>query len=155
MTEYISVSEKLRKFRPESIKKVKHYSTGIRKLDQLLGGGLYAGLTFLGATPGTGKSTLILQIASEIAATGQPVLFYSLEMSAEQLEAKILNREIHKKYPDSITTARRIFTAEEDGSPENMKKWELIEEIKADIGNKYWEFYIKEKEKASFSSRDI
>ena len=152
---YISVSEKLKKFRPEFIRKVKHYPTGIHKLDQLLGGGLYAGLTFLGATPGTGKSTLILQIASEIAATGQPVLFYSLEMSVEQLEAKILNREIHRKYPDSTTTARGIFTAGEADSPENIKKWEMIEEIKEDIGDKYWEFYIKEKDQASFSSKDI
>ena len=34
-----------------------------------------AGLTFLGARPGMGKSTFALQIASEIAAAGSPVLF--------------------------------------------------------------------------------
>ena len=47
------------------IKTVEHYPTGIQKLDQMLGGGLYAGLIFLGARPGMGKSTLALQIASE------------------------------------------------------------------------------------------
>ena len=54
----------------------------------MLGGGLYAGLTFLGARPGMGKSTFAPQIASEIAATGSPVLFYSLEMPSVRMEAK-------------------------------------------------------------------
>lgn len=78
---FISVSERLKRFKPNSGRRtVKHYPTGIKKLDQMLGGGLYAGLTFLGARPGMGKSTFALQIASEIAAAGSPVLFYSLEM---------------------------------------------------------------------------
>jgi len=45
-----------------------------------------AGLTFLGARPGMGKSTFALQIASEIAAAGSPVLFYSLEMPSVRME---------------------------------------------------------------------
>lgn len=66
---FISVSERLKRFKPASGRRtVKHYPTGIKKLDQMLGGGLYAGLTFLGARPGMGKSTFALQIASEIAA---------------------------------------------------------------------------------------
>lgn len=78
---FISVSERLKRFKPNSGRRtVKHYPTGIKKLDQMLGGRLYAGLTFLGARPGMGKSTFALQIASEIAAAGSPVLFYSLEM---------------------------------------------------------------------------
>lgn len=56
---FISVSERLKRFKPASGRRtVKHYPTGIKKLDQMLGGGLYAGLTFLGARPGMGKSTL-------------------------------------------------------------------------------------------------
>ena len=53
---FISVSERLKRFKPASGRRtVKHYPTGIKKLDQMLGGGLYAGLTFLGARPGMGK----------------------------------------------------------------------------------------------------
>ena len=49
---FISVSERLKQFKPASGRRtVKHYPTGIKKLDQMLGGGLYAGLTFLGASP--------------------------------------------------------------------------------------------------------
>ena len=85
---FISVSERLKQFKPASGRRtVKHYPTGIKKLDQMLGGGLYAGLTFLGARPGMGKSTFALQIASEIAAAGSPVLFYSLEMPSVRMEA--------------------------------------------------------------------
>ena len=46
---FISVSERLKRFKPNSGRRtVKHYPTGIKKLNQMLGGGLYAGLTFLG-----------------------------------------------------------------------------------------------------------
>ena len=103
---FISVSERLKRFKPNSGRRtVKHYPTGIKKLNQMLGGGLYAGLTFLGARPGMGKSTFALQIASEIAAAGSPVLFYSLEMPSVRMEAKILNRAIHMRYPNSSLTA--------------------------------------------------
>ena len=40
---FISVSERLKQFKPASGRRtVKHYPTGIKKLDQMLGGGLYA-----------------------------------------------------------------------------------------------------------------
>ena len=38
---FISVSERLKRFKPASGRRtVKHYPTGIKKLDQMLGGGL-------------------------------------------------------------------------------------------------------------------
>ena len=85
-SQYISVSERLKHFKPGTIRTVRHYPTGIRKLDSVLGGGLYAGLTFLGARPGMGKSTFALQIASQIAEADYPVLFYSLEMPSIRME---------------------------------------------------------------------
>lgn len=60
--------------------------TGFRNLDNILGGGLIkSGLHILAARPGTGKTTLALQIAENVAAAGKRVLFVSLEMSREQL----------------------------------------------------------------------
>ena len=42
--------------------------TGIGELDRVLGGGLVPGsVTLLGGEPGIGKSTLLLQVASELA----------------------------------------------------------------------------------------
>lgn len=64
--------------------------TGVKPLDEILGGGLLnSGLYVLAARPGCGKTTLALQIGDEIAKSG-PVLFVSLEMDLEQIAAKRL-----------------------------------------------------------------
>lgn len=67
-------------------------STGFPGLDKLLDGGLYAGLYIIGAVTSLGKTTFTLQIADNIAAAGQDVLFFSLEMAQRELIAKSLSR---------------------------------------------------------------
>lgn len=67
-------------------------STGFDKLDEVLGGGLYPGLCVLGAVSSLGKTTLTLQIADHIAGSGVPVLFVTIEQSAQELVAKSLSR---------------------------------------------------------------
>lgn len=63
-------------------------STGIADLDIVLGGGvLPGGVMLLAGQPGIGKSTLLLQIASTIAAT-VPVLYASGEESASQVKLR-------------------------------------------------------------------
>ena len=151
---FISVSERLKQFKPASGRRtVKHYPTGIKKLDQMLGGGLYAGLTFLGARPGMGKSTFALQIASEIAAAGSPVLFYSLEMPSVRMEAKILNRAIHMRYPNSSLTADWFLR--EENNTGKQKDWKLVEKVGKEISGSFDKMYIKERKKLSVSGRDI
>lgn len=66
--------------------------TGFSKLDDLLGGGLYAGLYFIGAISSLGKTTLALQIADNVAEAGYGVLIFSLEMARSELMAKTLSR---------------------------------------------------------------
>ena len=66
--------------------------TGFEGLDKMTGGGLPAGLTILGAVSSLGKTTLALQIADQIAATGKPVLFVTIEQTAAELVAKSLSR---------------------------------------------------------------
>ena len=151
-SEYVPVSERLKLFRPGMIKTVEHYPTGIQKLDQMLGGGLYAGLIFLGARPGMGKSTLALQIASEVAAGGTPVLFYSLEMPAIRLESKILNRAIHLEQKDSPITSDWLLRTENTGKSE---EWEMAEEVGERISSRYSQLYIKERKQISFSAEDV
>lgn len=57
--------------------------TGIRTLDKHLIGGLHRGdLVILAARPSIGKTALALQIARNIAMTGDLVLYVSLEMKA-------------------------------------------------------------------------
>lgn len=66
--------------------------TGFPKLDEILDGGLYEGLYFLGAISSLGKTTLALQIADQIAEEGTDVLIFSLEMARYELMAKSISR---------------------------------------------------------------
>ncbi len=64
----------------------------LKALNDLLGG-IYPGLIYiLGATPGAGKTTFILQIADDLAASGQPIIFVSCELSEPKLLQKSLAR---------------------------------------------------------------
>ncbi len=64
-------------------------TTGITELDRVLGGGIVKGsLVLLGGEPGIGKSTLILQAASNLAAHGDIVLYVSGEESENQLKMR-------------------------------------------------------------------
>src|SRR6478736_981542 len=63
--------------------------TGVAELDRVLGGGLIPGsVTLLGGEPGIGKSTVLLQAAAEVAATGRKVLYLSGEESAQQVRLR-------------------------------------------------------------------
>jgi replicative DNA helicase len=65
--------------------------TGFDAIDEALGGGMVPGsVTVLAGRPGTGKTSLAMQIAGTVAARGQSVTFLSLEMSKERL----LRREL-------------------------------------------------------------
>lgn len=66
--------------------------TGFPLLDEILDGGLYEGLYILGAISSLGKTTLALQIADQIAETGQDILIFSLEMARAELMAKSISR---------------------------------------------------------------
>lgn len=66
--------------------------TGFPNLDKVLEGGLYEGLYILGAISSLGKTTLALQIADQIAESGQDVLIFSLEMARSELMAKSISR---------------------------------------------------------------
>jgi DNA repair protein RadA/Sms len=64
------------------------FSTGVKELDLVLGGGVVPGaLMLLSGDPGVGKSTLVLQVASVIAAGGK-VLYVSGEESARQIKLR-------------------------------------------------------------------
>lgn len=66
--------------------------TGFKALDAELDGGLYPGLYVIGAVSSLGKTTLALQIADNIARSGEDVLIFSLEMAAGELMAKSISR---------------------------------------------------------------
>ena len=70
------------------------FGTGMADLDHILGKGLVPGAALLmGGEPGIGKSTLLLQVAGAVAASGRKVLYASGEEGLPQLKnrAKRLN----------------------------------------------------------------
>jgi len=62
--------------------------TGFYRVDQHMGGLYPTDLIVLAARPGMGKTAMAINIARHVAGQGNPVLFFSLEMSAEQLFAR-------------------------------------------------------------------
>ena len=70
--------------------------TLFEKLDNHLNGGLMPGLYIIGALPSIGKTTLTLQIASNLCKGGSNVLFCNFEMSAEELTAKRISRSTYE-----------------------------------------------------------
>jgi DNA repair protein RadA/Sms len=62
---------------------------GIAELDFVVGGGLVPGsMTLVGGEPGVGKSTLLLQAAARMVASGRRVLYASGEESPEQIRLR-------------------------------------------------------------------
>ena len=78
--------------RVASNSKRKGISTGFKNLDEALSGGLYEGLYVIGAISGAGKTAFTMQIADSIAAAGEDVLIFALEMSRDELIARSLSR---------------------------------------------------------------
>lgn len=65
------------------------FSTGFAELDRVLGGGLVAGsMVLLGGDPGIGKSTILLQAARNMAASGIEIVYISGEESLRQIKMR-------------------------------------------------------------------
>ncbi len=63
--------------------------SGIAEFDRVTGGGFVRGSTLLvGGDPGIGKSTLLLQVAGKLAATGQSVVYVSGEEAVAQIRMR-------------------------------------------------------------------
>ena len=79
----------------EQFKTGKHSakSTGFKAVDDILGGGLFSGLTVVGAESSQGKSTLVMNIAENMAEAGEDVLYFALEMTKAQLIARGLSKQ--------------------------------------------------------------
>ena len=64
------------------------FSSGLRELDRVLGGGAVKGsLVLVGGAPGIGKSTLLLQICQELSRSNR-ILYVSGEESESQLKMR-------------------------------------------------------------------
>lgn len=133
----------------EESKRAAFIPTGFAPLDNLLGGGLYAGLYVVGAISSLGKTTFCLQIADQIAQAGHDVLVFSLEMARNELIAKSVSRltlirdlEENNSTANAKTT-RGILTGTRYADY-NQTERELIARSIADYGTYAQNLYITE-----------
>lgn len=107
--------------------------TGFFYLDRALDGGLYEGLYIVGAISSLGKTTLMMQIADQIAKNGQDVIIFSLEMARSEIMAKSISRHTIEIATEKGLETRHAKTARgiTDGTrydSYNRQEKELIEE---------------------------
>ena len=116
-------------------------STGLKNLDEILGGGMISeGLITLAGRPGQGKTVVGLVIADNVAAAGGRVLYESLEMSKEQLWARRVSRKSTVPYSklmsgqfnkDSDAEWKNILSAMSELSRRNL----IINSTNAKLGD--------------------
>ena len=88
------------------------FSTGLKELDRVLGGGLVVGsLTLVGGDPGIGKSTLLLQICQYLG-RDKNILYVSGEESMSQikLRAERLGVDTEKLYLACETNVESVIS---------------------------------------------
>lgn len=83
--------------------------TGFINLDAEAGS-IYAGLYAVGGISSVGKTTFISQIADQMAAQGQHVLFFSMEQSRLEMVSKSIARQTAKDDPDKAVSSLQIRT---------------------------------------------
>ena len=75
------------------------FSSGLKELDRVIGGGLVPGaFVLLGGSPGVGKSTLLLQICGHISENKKKVLYISAEENSSQTALRANRLNIDKPY---------------------------------------------------------
>lgn len=95
VTAYTAAKELLDAMEKASEGRSAFVRTGFREIDRILGSGLIReGLYILAARPGCGKTTFAIAIAKKMLELKKRVLFVSLEMSREQLTARMASSEI-------------------------------------------------------------
>lgn len=81
--------------------------TGFSNLD-MKAGGLYAGLYVLAAISSLGKTSLALQLADNLAESGEEVIYFSLEQSKLEMVSKSIARRTAQRNIDKAVTSLSI-----------------------------------------------
>lgn len=95
--------------------------TDLKELNRVLGGGVVPGsLILIGGDPGIGKSTLLLQVSSQLASQSQKVLYISGEESVKQTKLRADRLQIFSQelYIFSETNLESIHQTIENIAPQ-------------------------------------
>ena len=94
--------------------------TGIAEFDRAVGGGIVPGSAMLlGGDPGIGKSTLLLQVAAKLAASGREVVYVSGEEAVDQVRLRAIRLGLGGAPVRlaAATSVRDILTTVSQGEP--------------------------------------
>lgn len=105
--------------------------TGLPSLDRLIGGFEKGELITLGGYSGGGKTTLALNIATQIAQAGGNVLYFSLEMTKVEMHKRLVCSSLCISDFSKITQEEFYAVVEKSKSLENELPLEFIDD--ADI----------------------
>lgn len=114
--------------------------TGFGALDKVLDDGLYEGLYICGGISSLGKTSLIMQIADQIAEQGNDVLVFSLEMARNELMSKSISRHTILKVLRDGGDVRNAKTAR---GITRGSKYETYSEAEIDLIKDAMEEYLK------------
>lgn len=85
-------------------------STGLLDLDKMLGCFMPGEMSIIAARPSMGKTSLVLEIVRHLAIRqNKPVLFFSLEMTKEQIAGRILFSESKASYGAALLGNRKAL----------------------------------------------
>ena len=110
--------------------------TGIAEFDRAIGGGIVPGSAMLlGGDPGIGKSTLLLQVAAKLAASGRSVVYVSGEEAADQVRLRAIRLGLGGAPVRlaAATSVRDILTTVSQGDPPAMLVIDSIQTMHSDL----------------------
>nr|DAN50086.1 MAG TPA: DnaB-like replicative helicase [Caudoviricetes sp.] len=102
--------------------------TGLPSLDKLIGGFEKGELITLGGYSGGGKTTLALNIATQIAQAGGKVLYFSLEMTKVEMHKRLVCSSLRISDFSKITQEEFYTVVEKSKSLENDLPLEFIDD---------------------------
>lgn len=94
-------------------------ATGIAILDNVLQGGIRAGLTIVTGKPGEGKTTLCLNLAEQFSKSGHQVLYFCNDMPLVDVVAKGLSRNSYLVAMENGFSTAEILHHNENGLKDN------------------------------------
>src|SRR5687768_6557086 len=110
--------------------------TGIEEFDRAIGGGIVPGTAMLlGGDPGIGKSTLLLQVAANLASSGRQVVYVSGEEAADQVRLRAIRLGLGGAPVRlaAATSVRDILTTVSQGEPPAMLVIDSIQTMHSDL----------------------
>ena len=110
--------------------------TGIAEFDRAVGGGIVPGSAMLlSGDPGIGKSTLLLQVAAKLAASGRDVVYVSGEEAADQVRLRAIRLGLGGAPVRlaAATSVRDILTTVTQGQPPAMLVIDSIQTMHSDL----------------------